>query len=75
MSEDRSVLYKIRWEILIMASALVLSAIVVLAIPNDFSEKLIKQQKEEREAIKDILEEEQEGGSNENEVGRDVAKP
>ena len=56
MSEDRSVLYKIRWEILVIAASLVLSAVVVLAIPNDFTDKMLNQQKEEREAKKKVIE-------------------
>ncbi|MFQ5968907.1 MAG: hypothetical protein ACE5J2_00220 [Nitrososphaerales archaeon] len=52
MSEDRSILYKTRWEILVISAALVLSAVVVLAIPNDFSAKILEQQKEQREASK-----------------------
>lgn len=58
MSEDRSVLYKIRWEILVMAASLILSAVVVLAIPHDFSKQMLDQQKAEREAAQKALEEE-----------------
>lgn len=46
MSEDRSVLYKIRWEILVMAVSLILSAVVVIVIPADFSAKIIEENKE-----------------------------
>jgi hypothetical protein len=57
MSEDRSVLYKIRWEILVMALSLILSAVVVTVIPWDFSQKIIEQQKEERRAMQEPPEE------------------
>ena len=62
MSEHRSVLYKIRWEILVMAAALILSAVTVLAIPNDFTAKMLQQQKmqkqvEEEKSMKTTLEE------------------
>jgi flagellar biosynthesis/type III secretory pathway M-ring protein FliF/YscJ len=67
MSEDRSVLYKIRWEIFIIAASLVLSAVVVLAIPQDFSQKLIEQQKEQREAMQEALKEKELAGFNEGE--------
>lgn len=54
MSEDRSVIYKIRWEILVMAVSLILSAVVVLTIPNDFTDRMIEQQRQEREAQRTI---------------------
>jgi len=66
MSEDRSVLYKIRWEIFIIAASLVLSAVVVLAIPHDFSKQMLDKQKAEREAAQKALEEEL-AGSNQSE--------
>jgi hypothetical protein len=69
MSEDRSVLYKIRWEIFIIATSLVLSAVVVLAIPQDFSEKLIEQQKQQKEAMQEALKEKELAGFNEGESG------
>ena len=65
MSEDKSILYKIRWEILVMALSLVLSAVVVLAIPNDFTDKMLKQQREEREAESSTIEIEEQLGFNE----------
>jgi hypothetical protein len=73
MSEDRSVLYKIRWEILVMAASLILSAVVVLAIPNDFSDKMLKQ-KAEREAAQQALEEKL-AGSNQSESIRSGNPP
>lgn len=54
MSEDRSVLYKIRWEILVMAVSLILSAVVVVVIPHDFSAKLIEENKEKKEMEKKL---------------------
>jgi hypothetical protein len=51
MSENRGVLYKTRWEILLMAATLIITAIVVVAIPNDFTDKMLKQQKMEKEAM------------------------
>ncbi|MEE8132412.1 MAG: hypothetical protein V3T40_02430 [Nitrososphaerales archaeon] len=65
MSEDKNILYKIRWEILVMALSLVLSAVVVLAIPNDFTDKMLKQQKEESEAKSNTIEIEEQLGFNE----------
>lgn len=59
MSEDRSVLYKIRWEILVMGLSLALAAVVVLVIPPDFSERLIEQQQEERRALLEVIQEEE----------------
>jgi hypothetical protein len=50
MSEHRGILYKTRWEILVMAAALVLSAVTVLAIPNDFTAKMLEQQKMQKQA-------------------------
>lgn len=50
MSEHRGALYKIRWEILVMAATLVISAIVVVAIPNDFTAKMLEQQKMQKQA-------------------------
>jgi len=50
MSEHRGILYKTRWEILVMAVALVLSAVTVLAIPNDFTAKMLQQQKIQKQA-------------------------
>ena len=73
MSEDRSVLYKIRWEIFVIAASLVLSAVVVLAIPNDFTDKMLNQQKEEREAKKNVIEIGDRVGFNES--GMDVTIP
>lgn len=73
MSEDRSVLYKIRWEIFVIAASLVLSAVVVLAIPNDFTDKMLNQQKEEREAKKNVIEIGDRIGFNES--GMDVTTP
>lgn len=46
--EPRSAIYAIRWEILLMSVTLVLIALAVYFIPNDFSDKLLK----EREALK-----------------------
>jgi len=54
MSEDRSVLYKIRWEILVMAVSLILSAVVVIVIPADFSAKIIEENKEKKEMEKKL---------------------
>ncbi len=48
-----------------MALSLVLSAVVVLAIPNDFTDKMLKQQKEESEAKSNTIEIEEQLGFNE----------
>ncbi|MGH9922469.1 MAG: hypothetical protein ACRD38_06940 [Nitrososphaerales archaeon] len=56
MSEHRGVLYKTRWEILLMAATLIISAVVVVAIPNDFTAKMLEQQKAEKEAEEQNLE-------------------
>ncbi len=45
---ERSVLYKIRWEILVMAVSLILIAVVVYAIPNDFSLKMLEEREKQR---------------------------
>ena len=74
MSEDRSAIYKIRWEILIMAVALVLYALVVLAIPSDFSQRLVEQRTEEESKNK-TAELEEQVGFNESESTRVVTKP
>jgi hypothetical protein len=50
MSEHRGVLYKTRWEILLIAASLIASAVTVAAIPNDFTEKMLAQQKAQKEA-------------------------
>lgn len=50
MSENRSILYKIRWEILVIAVSLILSAVVMIAIPNNFSAQIIQHQKMQRQA-------------------------
>lgn len=47
--EERGALYKIRWEILVMAVTLGLIALVVLAIPSDFSERMLAEQKQQKE--------------------------
>ena len=62
MSEHRGILYKTRWEIFVMAAALILSAVVVLAIPHNFSAKMLEQKKmqkqaEEEKSLKATLEE------------------
>ena len=49
MSEHRGVLYKTRWEILVMAATLIISAVVVTAIPNNFTAKMLEQQKAQKE--------------------------
>lgn len=50
MAEDgeRSAIYKIRWEILVMAVSLILIAVVVYAIPNDFSLKMLEEREKQR---------------------------
>jgi hypothetical protein len=50
MAEDgeRSAIYKIRWEILVMAISLILIVVVVYAIPNDFSLKMLEQREKQR---------------------------
>ncbi len=45
---ERSVIYKIRWEILVMAISLILIAVVVYAIPNDFSLKMLEEREKQR---------------------------
>lgn len=50
MSEQRGALYRIRWEILVMCASLALTVIAILLIPNDFTEKMLEEQKEQKEA-------------------------
>lgn len=50
MSEHRGVLYKTRWEILLMGATLIVAAVVVLAIPNNFTAKMLEQQKAQKQA-------------------------
>lgn len=75
MSEDRGALYKIRWEILVMAVSLVLSAVTVLALPADFSEKLIKEQKEQQALMQKQLEIKEQVGLNQTGNKSSIAKP
>lgn len=75
MSEDRGALYKIRWEILIMAVALMLSAATVLALPHDFSAKLIQQQKEQQALMQKQLEIKEQVGLNQTGNKSSIAKP
>jgi len=49
-------MYKIRWEILIMCASLALAIIAVLAIPNDFTTKMLKDQKEEKQKAQELAE-------------------
>ncbi len=44
---ERGALYKIRWEILVMAVSLILIAIVVYAIPSDYVLKLLREREQE----------------------------
>jgi hypothetical protein len=46
--EPRSAIYAIRWEILVMAVSLILIAVVVYTIPNDFSDRLLKERAAEK---------------------------
>jgi hypothetical protein len=62
MSEHRGVLYKTRWEILLMAASLIISAVVVLAIPNDFTAKMLEQQKMQNQAEEEKKMEQEERG-------------
>lgn len=45
---ERGAIYKIRWEILVMAISLILIVVVVYAIPNDFSLKMLEQREKQR---------------------------
>jgi hypothetical protein len=45
--EDRGAIYKIRWEILVIAVSLILIAIVVYTIPNDYVLKILREREEE----------------------------
>ncbi|MEM0364601.1 MAG: hypothetical protein QXY85_00475 [Candidatus Nitrosocaldus sp.] len=45
---ERSAIYKIRWEILVMAVSLILIVVVVYAIPNDYSLKMLEQREKQR---------------------------
>ncbi len=75
MSEDRGALYKIRWEILIMAVALVLSAVTVLALPHDFGARIIKEQKEQKALMEKQLEIKEQVGLNQTGNKSSIAKP
>ncbi|RMF31560.1 MAG: hypothetical protein D6752_02015 [Candidatus Nitrosothermus koennekii] len=53
--EPRSAIYAIRWEILVMAVSLILIAVVVYTIPNDFSDRLLKEREaEEAEELANV---------------------
>ncbi|GIU70720.1 MAG: hypothetical protein KatS3mg003_0199 [Candidatus Nitrosocaldaceae archaeon] len=53
--EPRSAIYAIRWEILVMAVSLILIAVVVYTIPNDFSDRLLKERAaEEAEELANV---------------------
>jgi uncharacterized membrane protein YbhN (UPF0104 family) len=45
--EDRGAIYKIRWEILVIAVSLILIAVVVYAIPNDYVLKILHEREKE----------------------------
>lgn len=75
MSEDRGALYKIRWEVLVMAVALVLSAVTVLALPHDFSARIIKEQKEQQALMQKQLEIKEQVGLNQTGNKSSIAKP
>ncbi|MGH9909879.1 MAG: hypothetical protein ACRD32_04500 [Nitrososphaerales archaeon] len=75
MSEDRGALYKIRWEILIMAVALILSAVTVLALPHDFGSRIIKEQKEQQALMQKQLEIKEQVGLNQTGNKSSIAKP
>ncbi len=49
--EPRSAIYAIRWEILIMTISLILIAVLILTVPNDYSDRLLKEREAQREAI------------------------
>ena len=51
--EPRSAIYVIRWEILVMAVSLILIAVLVLTVPNDYSDRLLKERKAQMEAIEE----------------------
>ncbi len=48
MSE--SLLYKLRWEIVVMVVSLILIGVVVYAIPNDYVLKLLREREQEFKA-------------------------
>ncbi len=50
MSEYRGVLYKTRWEILVMAAVLIIAAVVVVGLPHNFTAKLLQEQKAQKAA-------------------------
>lgn len=54
--EPRSAIYAIRWEILVMAVSLILTAVLVLTVPNDYSAKLLEERKVERETLEQQVE-------------------
>lgn len=47
--EPRSAIYAIRWEILVMAVSLILIAVLVLTVPHDYSDRLLKEREAQRE--------------------------
>ncbi len=49
MSDERGLIYKIRWEIVVIAVSLILSGVVMSVIQGDFSAQIIKQQKIQRQ--------------------------
>jgi Tfp pilus assembly protein PilO len=50
MSEYRGVLYKTRWEILVMAAVLIIAAVVVVGLPHNFTAKMLQEQKAQKAA-------------------------
>ncbi len=55
MEEQRSAIYVIRWEILVIAISLILIAILLYTVPNDYSDRLLKEREAAREALKTQL--------------------
>lgn len=45
MSEDKGVIYIIRWELLVIFISLILIVSLVISIPHDYSQKLLEERK------------------------------
>jgi len=55
MEGQRSAIYVIRWEILVMVVSLILVAILLYTVPHDYSDRLLKEREAAQKALKTQL--------------------
>jgi hypothetical protein len=55
MEGQRSAIYVIRWEILVMVVSLILVAILLYTVPHDYSDRLLKERETAQKALKTQL--------------------